>query len=312
MKTILVVGETNVDLVLRGAMPQVGREVLAEECVLTLGSASAICAMGLARLGDPVVFVSRAGGDLWADYCIDALQRGGVDTSHIACDPALKSGLTVSVAAGGDRALMTYLGTIDTVTESDLPDSLLAGATHLHVSSYFLQSRLRPACGRLFARARAQGISTSLDPGFDPREGWDGDLHETLQSVDVFLPNERELLAITGCAEAGAALRALENGCTRTIVKLGSSGAMTLDGGRALHVPAFSTTPVDTTGAGDCFNAGFLHAFVRRQPLLECLIAGNACGALSTRALGGTAAQPTLDEMTAFVRAALSAPPSIP
>jgi sugar/nucleoside kinase (ribokinase family) len=312
MKTILVVGETNVDVVLRGAMPQAGREVLADDCVLTLGSASAICAMGLARLGNPVVFVSRAGADLCADYCIDALQRGGVDTSYIACDPALKSGLTVSVASGGDRALVTYLGAIDAVTESDLPDSLLADATHLHVSSYFLQSRLRPGCGRLFARARAHGISTSLDPGFDPREEWDGELRDALQSVDVFLPNERELLAITGCADAAGALRALENGRTRTIVKLGSSGAMTLDDGRVLHVPAFSTTPVDTTGAGDCFNAGFLHAFVRRQPLLDCLTAGNACGALSTRALGGTAAQPTFDEMMAFVRTALRSGLSMP
>lgn len=305
MKSILVVGETNVDVVLRGAVPQAGREVLADDCVLTLGSASAICAMGLARLGNPVSFVSRAGADLWADYCIDVLQRGGIDTSHIACDPALKTGLTVSLASGRDRALVTYLGSIDTVTEGDVPDSLLAGATHLHVSSYFLQSRLRPGCGRLFARARAHGLSTSLDPGFDPEEKWDGDLRAALHSIDVFLPNEVELLAITGRTDPASALHALDNGHTRTIVKLGSSGAMTLDTAGVLHAPAFSTKPVDATGAGDSFNAGFLHAFLRRQPLLDCLIAGNACGALSTRALGGTAAQPALDEMTEFVRTAL-------
>jgi sugar/nucleoside kinase (ribokinase family) len=305
MKNILVVGETNVDVVLRGALPQAGREVLAEDCVLTLGSASAICAMGLARLGNPVSFISRAGADVWADYCIDILQRGGIDTSHVACDPALKTGLTVSLVSGGNRALVTYLGCIDAVTAADVPDSLLAGATHLHVSSYFLQSRLRPACGSLFARARAHGLSTSLDPGFDPREKWNGDLHATLQSVDLFFPNEVELLAITGRADPAGALHAIHNGHTRTIVKLGSSGAMTIDNERVLHVPAFSTAPVDTTGAGDSFNAGFLHAFVRGQPLLDCVIAGNACGALSARDLGGTTAQPTLDEMTRFVRTAL-------
>ncbi len=306
MKCILVVGEANVDVVLRGGtLPEAGREVLADDCVLTLGSASAICAMGLARLGNPVRFVSRVGADVCGDYCIDVLRGAGIDTSSVVRDPALRTGLTVSIASGGDRALVTYLGSIGTVTDGDVPDSLLARAVHLHVSSYFLQSKLRPACGRLFARARAAGLSTSLDPGFDPQRKWNGDLHATVQAADIFLPNEVELLALTGCPDATSALRALTNMRTRTVVKLGSSGAMTLENNRVLHASAFKTTPVDTTGAGDSFNAGYLHAFLRGQPALDCLIAGNACGALSTRALGGTAAQPTLEEMTNLVRPTL-------
>ena len=84
MKPILVVGETNVDVVLHGAgaVPTPGREVTAEDCVLTLGSASAICAMGLARLGNPVVFVSRAGADVWGDFCLETLNSRGIDTSR--------------------------------------------------------------------------------------------------------------------------------------------------------------------------------------------------------------------------------------
>jgi sugar/nucleoside kinase (ribokinase family) len=121
----------------------------------------------------------------------------------------------------------------------------------------------------------------------------------------LFFPNEVELLGITRRPDAAEGLRALAGRRARTIVKLGSSGAMTIEQGRILHAPAFSVTPVDTTGAGDSFNAGCLHAFLRDEPLLDCLVAGNACGALSTRALGGTAAQPTLDEMTRLVRTAL-------
>jgi sugar/nucleoside kinase (ribokinase family) len=305
MKSILVVGETNVDVVLHGALPQTGREVLADDCALTLGSASAICAMGLARLGNAVTFISRVGADAWGDYCIDALQRRGVDTSHVVRDPRLKTGLTVSLASAQDRALVTFPGSVDAVTEADVPESALTHAAHLHVSSYFLQSRLRPACARLFGRASAYGASTSLDPGFDPLEHWDHDLFETIQSVDVFLPNEVELVAITGREDICGALHALHNRRTRTIVKRGTAGASTLDNDRVLHVAGFRTTAVDATGAGDSFNAGFLHAFLRQQPMLHCLLAGNACGALSTRALGGIAAQPTIDEMTALVRTVL-------
>jgi sugar/nucleoside kinase (ribokinase family) len=305
MRPIIVVGETNVDVVLCGATAEPGREVLADDCALALGSASAICAMGLARLGNPVLFVSRVGADLWGDYCLGVLQSDGIDTAHVVRDPDLKTGITVSISSSGDRALVTYLGSIDRVTEADVPDSVLKGASHLHISSLFLQSRLRPDVSRLFARARANGLSTSLDPGFDPRQQWNSDLEAAIDAADLFFPNEVELLGITRRPDAAEGLRALAGRRARTIVKLGSSGAMTIEQGRILHAPAFSVTPVDTTGAGDSFNAGFLHAFLRDEPLLDCLVAGNACGALSTRAPGGTAAQPTCDEMTRLVRTAL-------
>ncbi len=166
-----------------------------------------------------------------------------------------------------------------------------SGFDHLHVSSYFLQRGLRPSCRSLFARAHAAGLTTSLDPGFDPSERWERDLIETLAEVDLFLPNEVELRALTGCSEIGDALRHLESGRTLTVVKLGAEGAMTLEGDRAVEAPAFPVDPVDTTGAGDSFDAGFLHAWLAGRPLLECLRWGSACGSLSTRSLGGTTRQ---------------------
>lgn len=305
MKRIVVVGETNVDVVLRaGAPPRMGREIVATDCALTLGSSSAICAMGLARLGNPVTFVSRAGADVWGDYCIGLLERAGIDTSHVVRDGSVKTGVTVSLTASGDRALVTYLGCIETVTESMVADALLGDACHLHVSSYFLQSALRPGCVRLFTRARAAGVSTSLDPGFDASQEWHG-IDAAIECADVFLPNESELLALTGCTNVRDALHAVERIPARTVVKAGASGAMAIEKGRVLHAPAFQTDIVDTTGAGDSFNAGFLDAFLRRRPLLECLVAGNACGALSARALGGITAQPTRDEVSALVRSAV-------
>jgi sugar/nucleoside kinase (ribokinase family) len=178
----------------------------------------------------------------------------------------------------------------------------MAGLDHLHASSFFFQDGLRPDVPDLFARARRQGLTTSLDTGFDPSETWDGGLRETLRETDLFFPNEVELRAISGCDDPAEGLRALENGRTRVVAKLGRDGAMTLEGGLVVHVPAFPVETVDTTGAGDSFNAGFLHRWLAGAPLVECLRLGAACGALSTLGLGGTGAQPTLAEAEALER----------
>ena len=178
----------------------------------------------------------------------------------------------------------------------------MAGLDHLHASSFFFQDGLRPGLPDLFARARRAGLSTSLDTGFDPRERWDGGLRETLRETDLFFPNEVELKALSGCDDPAEGIRALANGRTRVVAKLGKDGAMALDGDQLIQVPAYPVETVDTTGAGDSFNAGFLHRWLQGAPLVECLRLGAACGALSTRALGGTAAQATLAEAEALVR----------
>jgi sugar/nucleoside kinase (ribokinase family) len=304
VKSVLVVGEVNPDLVLRGdRFPVPGKEVLVEDFVMTLGSASAICAMGLARLGDPVSFVGKVGADPWGAYCVDTMAAAGIDVTRIARNPALKTGVTVSITSSRDRALVSFIGAIGALRAADVADDAFAGAGHLHVSSYFLQEALRPGCRALFARAHAAGLTTSLDPGFDPSERWDGDLRETLAEVDLFFPNEVEVRAITRTDAVPDALRRLAGGRTRTIAKLGAQGCATLaDDGRLLQAPSYSVEAVDTTGAGDSFNAGFLHAWLARRPLEECLRWGNACGSLSTRGLGGTARQPSAEEVEQLVR----------
>jgi sugar/nucleoside kinase (ribokinase family) len=208
----------------------------------------------------------------------------------------------VSISSRTDRALVTYVGSIAEVRETDVPDTLLAAVQHLHVSSYFLQARLRDGLPTLFDRARRSGVTTSLDPGFDPENRWTDDVRSVVQMVDIFLPNDVELKAITSCASAEEGLLSLENGRTRTVVKLGRDGAMTRDNGATVRAPGFMVDAIDTTGAGDSFNAGFLHTFLSGARVAECLRYANACGALSTRALGGTAAQPTVSEVEALIR----------
>jgi len=305
MKRILVAGEINVDLVFAGctALPEFGRETLAPTFRQAPGSSAMICALGLARLGDAVRFVGRCGADPWGDFCLGALRSAGIDVSVAIRTPALQTGVTVAISSNTDRALLTYLGATTALSADDVV-AALAGADHLHVTSYYLQERLRPELASVFAHAKAVGMTTSLDPGTDPAQRWDSDVIDVLRHVDLFFPNRAEACAITGRTTPDAALRALANGVTLTVVKLGERGAMAADGERMLTVAAPAADVVDTTGAGDSFDAGFLHAWLRDLPLAECLRWGNLCGALSTRGIGGTAAQPTAAEVLAAIGAA--------
>lgn len=303
MKPILVAGEINADLIFSGCeqLPEPGVEVLAEGFRQVPGSSSMICAMGLARLGESVAFVGRAGRDPLGTFCIDALRGAGIDVAAVVQEERLATGVSVALSTAKDRALVTCTGAIDALQAADVEDALLARARHLHVSSYYLQRRLRPQLGELFARARAAGLSTSLDPGFDPERRWGDAWPELLREVDVFLPNLVEARAISGCDDAGAALRAMDNGVTRTVIKCGGDGAATLENGRLLQMPAHPVAMRDSTGAGDSFDAGFLHAWLAERPLAACLRWGNVCGSLSTRGIGGTECQAREDEVRALL-----------
>ncbi|MGH9628916.1 MAG: carbohydrate kinase family protein [Bryobacteraceae bacterium] len=300
---ILVAGELNVDLILRGycSFPAPGKEVLVDDLLLTLGSASAICASGLARLGNSVSFLGKIGPDLWGEFCLESMTAAGVDVSRVIRDSAIKTGMTVSLTSAGDRALVTYPGSIEALRLTDVPDGAFDRFNHLHVSSFYLQKGLRSDMGAVFAAAANRGLTTSLDPGFDPAAVWGDDILDVLESVDLFFPNEVELRSITGCGEPLKSLQRLSNGRTLTVAKLGSAGCMALREGQPVHVKAPEIEPLDTTGAGDSFDAGFLHTWLRGNPLEHAMRFAVACGALSTRGLGGTGAQPRAEEAESFM-----------
>jgi sugar/nucleoside kinase (ribokinase family) len=302
-KRILVVGEINVDFVFKGchAAPTLGREVLADDFVMTPGSSSMICAMGLARLGNPVTFHGRLGTDASGKFCLQSLQDAGVDVSSLQPDHSLRTGVTASLSTPRDRALVTFPGAMAELRTEEIEDKWLEKVDHLHVSSYYLQKGLRSGCRQLFARAADAGLTTSLDPGFDPEQQWEDDLLDTLGEVDIFLPNEEELLAITGRSDVKEALLAVQNGRTQTVVKRGRRGCTSLREDQWLNVPAYAVEAIDSTGAGDSFDAGFLHAWLREMPWLDCMRWGSACGSLSTRGIGGTTRQASASEALALM-----------
>jgi sugar/nucleoside kinase (ribokinase family) len=205
--------------------------------------------------------------------------------------------MTVALSRGGDRAILTALGAIASLTSADVARDLLARARHVHVSSYFLLAdSLGPGLAATLADARAGGATTSLDTNWDPSGRWaDGYLPAAIAQADLLLPNEAEALALSGAASPDAAAVALTGaGPGRVAVKLGERGVLCADGPALDQVSLPPVTPVDTTGAGDCFNAGLIAGLLQGWPLTRAAALGCAVGALSTGALGGTAGAPGL------------------
>jgi sugar/nucleoside kinase (ribokinase family) len=295
---LLVVGDLNADLILRGDVePAFGQvEKLIDDATLTVGSSSAIFACGAARLGLRVALVGKVGDDEFGRFMVREMNARRVNTEGIVVDPQVKTGLTVILSRGNDRAMLTFSGSIGALRFAEVDQALVARACHLHVASYFLLDALRPDIPTLFDLARASGLTVSLDTNYDPIEKWNGGLAEALRRADVFLPNETELRAIAGIADTEAALDRLASGATCVAVKLGARGAMAQRGNERATAQALPVDVVDTTGAGDTFNAGFIYGYLAGWELARALRLGCVCGSLSTRAAGGTTAQPTLAE----------------
>ncbi len=300
---ILVAGEINADLILSGNVaPEFGQvEKLVSSAALTIGSSSAIFACGAARLGLKVAFMGVCGDDLFGRFMLDEMQKRNVDISNVIVRTDGQTGLSVILNQGADRAILTYPGLIAALRASDITDTFLRDARHLHVASYFLQTSLRPDLASLFRRARLAGLTTSLDTNYDPTEQWLG-FDELLAATNVLLVNEKEAASLSGEANADLAADRLGSRVEALAIKLGASGALGVRKGERVRAASIPIEVVDTVGAGDSFDAGFLYGYLHDWSLEKSLRLGCACGTLSTRAVGGTTAQPTIDEALAVVK----------
>src|SRR5687767_3562346 len=302
---ILVAGEINPDLILTGDVsPEFGQvEKLVDSTALTIGSSSVIFACGAARLGLRVAFIGVCGDDIFGRFMLDEMQKRGVDVSNVIIRSDGQTGLSLILNRGMDRAILTYPGLIAALRESDISDALIQEARHLHVASYFLQTNLQPDLPDLFRRARAFGLTTSLDTNYDPSESWAG-FDELLSVTNVFLPNEKEALSLSGESSVELAVDKLGSRVETLAIKLGAEGALGVCGGENVRVASIPVPAdvVDTVGAGDSFDAGFLYGYLNEWSLEKSLRLGCVCGGLSTQRAGGTDGQPALEEALAFLQ----------
>ena len=289
---VTIAGELNLDLILYGLPADLGREreLLADDMVLTLGSSSAIVAHNLASLGSRVGFQSLIGDDPHGNIALERLTQSSVDISRVRTSKSLATGLSVILQRDGWRNILTYSGAISKLALDDLDLNYLCDARHFHLSSYYLQTSLRPHVPELFRRLKSAGLTISLDTNDDPEDRFDGDILKVLRQVDIFLPNRREACKIAATDNLEVAMKKLAEIVPLVVVKLGAEGAVALRNGERIEAEALTVEVVDAVGAGDSFDAGFLHAYLKGQPLKDCLASGNAAGALCTTRPGGTEA----------------------
>lgn len=303
---IAAIGELNVDIILNGieSEPEIGKEKFAREMTVTLGSSTAIFAANASALGSSVCFVGMTGRDSFGSLVRSSLEKKGVDTSFLV-EGDTPTGATICMNYGEDRANLTYQGAMDVMGFDDIDPAVFDCCRHIHLSSLFMQSALLRDVDRILDAARAKGITVSLDTQWDPAETWKLDYRTVLPKVTVFLPNSKELQALTGKDDLESAIAVvLPYLGNAMVVKCGSKGSILVrkDGSRT-SLPAFlNKDVVDAIGAGDSFNSGFISAFTKGLSLEECQITGNLTGAVNTTAAGGTGAFTSIEDVRRVCR----------
>jgi len=295
---VVVVGELNVDIILNGidGLPVIGKELMAKAMSVTLGSSSAIFAGNLSTLGSRVAFIGKIGNDIFANLVLESLQSRMVDTSRIIKSDDLSTGATIVMAYDQDRANLTFPGAMDELRLEDIDFEFLAGARHMHFANCFMQPGIRNDLVTLFRKAKELGLTTSLDTQWDPEEKWDLPLKNLLPYVDIFMPNRAEFANFTGEDDVLAGIRKIKDHSNIIVIKNGSEGAMAWDGQKIISQPAFrNDNVIDTVGAGDSFDAGFVRDFIKGQSIEECLVTGALAGAINTTCAGGTGAFQSLE-----------------
>ncbi len=288
-------GNVMCDVIFTGlpGLPVLGEELYADRLTLSVGGGAALTAVGLSRLGWDATCIGRIGRDLFGRFAASRLEQGGVDTSHLVWfgEEGQPGNVTVAMSFPKDRAFVTHQ------PPGPWPDQGLNNFQHHHFAGYEGRERIIRDLG-------GQDVTISLDTGWGEAPGWREDVLGLLPYVDVFLPNEHEALYLAGCRDVSDALVALGRTCPLVVVKLGPRGVMARSRGTTVHRPGFKIEPLDTTGAGDAFDAGFLDSWLRGLPLVDSLVWGNACGALAASRVGSENSFHDRGEITEFLRRA--------
>ncbi|MCM4157032.1 carbohydrate kinase family protein [Gramella sp. AN32] len=299
-KKLLIVGELNVDLILNdiGGFPKIGTEIVANQMDFTLGSSSAIMASNISVMGTKTAFCGKIGLDRFGEFVQGELKKKNVDTRFISNSQNHKTGITVVMNYDQDRANVTYCGAMEDLTIKDIPWDTLGQYDHLHLSNYFLQKGIQKDIIQVFKQAKEAGLTTSLDLQVDPENKWNFDYKNVLPFVDIFLPNQSELLGLTGMKNLESAIAEIKPYVNTIVVKMGYEGAMLISEDKKYTLKPFLNKKFrDAIGAGDSFNAGFIHEYLKEASWEECLENANLMGSLSTTFAGGTAAFTSTDEI---------------
>ncbi|HWC18024.1 MAG TPA: carbohydrate kinase family protein [Terriglobales bacterium] len=301
---LIVFGEFFIDLVFYDLpdVPRMGHEVKTRSFAELPGGGLATTALVAATLGTATAAITRIGSDARTSLAWKKVSDGGVSTAACEFSPRLPTARTVCAAYNGDRMMITHdaiNARLDKLLTQSAVERQLRRAKHIHLAC---DLRPLPQWYSLIRRLRAQGLTVSADIGWNPRLFKSPGLLRLLGELEFIFPNEIEALEMTGQRSVERALSKL-GGCVRVpVIKLGKAGSVAIVNGKSMRARSIRVRSIDATGAGDAFNGGFLHGYLAGWPLMDCLRAGNVCGALATTAAGGSSAMPTLARLRKLIR----------
>ncbi len=287
-------------------LPPPGGLLSVKHVELALGGCASNTSVALSRLGVGTSLWGKVGQDHFSQFALQELDRSGVETSGMVKDPKVSTSATVVlVDSKARRSFLHSVAANDHIHRGDLKLSRLSYFNHLHIGGYFLFPALdgSPMAG-ILREAQGKGLTTSLDTAWDLKGRWIKALKPCLPYLDYFMPSEREVKMLLGYTHPVKAAKAfLRMGSKCVVIKLGEKGSYFLSRkGESGQVPAFKAKVVDTTGAGDCFCAGFIKGLSLRWSLRECLRLGNAAGACAVSKLGATAGLRSFTQVCAYLK----------
>ena len=299
---LFVYGDINMDLMVPGItqLPEPGTEQLIPEMPCFVGGGAALFAMGAAKLGCRTVFQGAVGRDAYGTFIRTALKRAGVDDALLE-EAACPTGISLCFTGEKDRCFITYPGTNDGLSLEKIRLDAVRQARHVHITGYAGEKNHDEYLQAL-KRLRTCGVTVSMDVGWDPEGSWNPEIFELFPFLDVMLMNETECLHYTGGADAEAGAKRIAEKAGMAVIKCGRKGSLLVQGQTVIRMPGIPVKVMDSTGAGDSFNAGFISAWLAGKPLATCLQTGNICGGLSTTALGGHTAFPDPETVSEQMR----------
>jgi sugar/nucleoside kinase (ribokinase family) len=294
MRSLIAVGEFFFDLIFYRLerLPRMGEEMFTPNFGFTLGGGAPNTGITAARLGRKVEIVTVLGDSPLDDFAVDSLARDGVGTRFIRRHSGSMGAITVSVSLPKDRFLLTYPGAnvfLEKHIHQPATRKQLAAAAHVH---FALSPPDWTPYARLVRSLKRKGVTTSWDLGWNPQAVRLPGFREVVGTLDIAFFNRAEALHYTNENTPERAIRKLAKEGQIIVVKLGASGALALGPDGMKRAPGMKVRCLDTTGAGDAFNGGFLHAWLDSANLSDCLRVGNVCGGLSTMEPGGNKGVP--------------------
>ena len=302
LKKILVIGDLNVDIIVSGMteFPKLGREIHCGDIRTVMGGSASIFACRLAQLGAEVDILGVVGRDENGKIVLNTLRTNNVGLDKVITRGDVRTGVTLSLTFPKEKALVTFVGSIGALEPSDVKPEVFEGYAHVHISSIYFQPKLLGYIDEIFKEAKSRGLTTSLDTQDDPSGKYEK-IWDILKHTDIFLPNDREAKGIANSSSLEDAIDKIGSKVKVLAVKCGSQGAIGKMGEKVVKVEPIEISPIDTTGAGDSFDAGFIYYFIcKKRGFEDSLRFANAMGALSCLYIGGAGGKITERDLLKF------------